>query len=68
VQQFERDREMLQQGINKLEQDLDDARKAQDTLDDQKQENVSNFPLSTEMCERSCQFVQLFSAPPQGDY
>lgn len=31
---------MLQQAINKLEEDLDVARKAQDTLDDQKQENV----------------------------
>ncbi|GAA5896451.1 uncharacterized protein JCM6883_006909 [Sporobolomyces salmoneus] len=40
VQQFERDRELLQQGINKLEEDLEDARKAQDTLDDQKQENL----------------------------
>ncbi|GAA6007272.1 hypothetical protein JCM11491_003069 [Sporobolomyces phaffii] len=40
VQQFERDRDMLQQGINKLEGDLEDARKAQDALDDQKQENL----------------------------
>ncbi|GAA5998226.1 hypothetical protein JCM5350_007943 [Sporobolomyces pararoseus] len=40
VQQFERDRELLQQGISKLEQDLEDARKAQDSLDDQKQENL----------------------------
>ncbi|GAA5947122.1 hypothetical protein JCM3765_002167 [Sporobolomyces pararoseus] len=40
VQQFERDRELLQQGISKLEQDLEDARRAQDSLDDQKQENL----------------------------
>ncbi|GAA5821042.1 hypothetical protein JCM10212_006521 [Sporobolomyces blumeae] len=40
VQQFERDRDMLQQAINKLEEDLEVARQAQDTLDDQKQENL----------------------------
>lgn len=40
VQQFERDRELLQQAIARLEVDLADARRAQDSLDDQKQENV----------------------------
>ncbi|BGP36461.1 hypothetical protein JCM10449v2_000362 [Rhodotorula kratochvilovae] len=40
VQQFERDRELLQQAITKLEEDLAVARRAQDTLDDQKQENL----------------------------
>lgn len=40
VQQFERDRDLLQQAISKLEQDLSEARRAQDSLDDQKQENV----------------------------
>ncbi|GAA6053438.1 hypothetical protein JCM3770_005166 [Rhodotorula araucariae] len=40
VQQFERDRELLQQAIAKLEEDLVVARRAQDTLDDQKQENL----------------------------
>lgn len=49
VQQFERDREMLQQGINKLEEDLEDARKAHDTLEDQKQENVSCACLSRQL-------------------
>ena len=45
VQQFERDRELLQQAITKLEEDLAVARRAQDTLDDQKQENVSSSLL-----------------------
>ncbi|GAA5922288.1 uncharacterized protein JCM15063_003247 [Sporobolomyces koalae] len=40
IQHFERDRELLQQGINKLEEDLEVARKAQDALDEQKQENL----------------------------
>ncbi|TNY17193.1 hypothetical protein DMC30DRAFT_137154 [Rhodotorula diobovata] len=40
VQQFERDRELLQQAIARLEVDLADARRAQDSLDDQKQENL----------------------------
>lgn len=40
VQQFEHDRELLQQAITRLEADLADARRAQDSLDDQKQENV----------------------------
>ncbi|GAA5901626.1 hypothetical protein JCM8208_001560 [Rhodotorula glutinis] len=40
VQQFEHDREMLQQAIARLEADLADARRAQDSLDDQKQENL----------------------------
>lgn len=40
VQQFEHDRELLQQAIARLEADLADARRAQDSLDDQKQENV----------------------------
>ncbi|ORY75655.1 hypothetical protein BCR35DRAFT_267831, partial [Leucosporidium creatinivorum] len=40
VQQFERDRELLQGAINKLENDLVVARRAQDSLDDQKQENL----------------------------
>ncbi|KAL8283112.1 hypothetical protein RQP46_005890 [Phenoliferia psychrophenolica] len=40
VQQFERDRELLQQAITKLEEDLGVARRAQDHLDDQKQENL----------------------------
>ncbi|GAA6035917.1 hypothetical protein JCM8097_005162 [Rhodosporidiobolus ruineniae] len=40
VQQFERDRDLLQQHINKLEADLNIARQAQDSLDDQKQENL----------------------------
>lgn len=41
IQQFERDRELLQQAVNKLEEDLVVARRAQDSLDEQKQENVS---------------------------
>ncbi|GAA5892067.1 hypothetical protein JCM6882_005685 [Rhodosporidiobolus microsporus] len=40
VQQFERDRDLLQQTINRLEEDLGVARRAQDSLDDQKQENL----------------------------
>ncbi|GAA5992429.1 hypothetical protein JCM11641_002904 [Rhodosporidiobolus odoratus] len=40
VQQFDRDRDLLQQAINKLEEDLGTARRAQDSLDDQKQENL----------------------------
>ena len=40
VGQFERDRELLQAAISKLEEDLTFARRAQDQLDDQKQENV----------------------------
>ncbi|GAA6022178.1 hypothetical protein JCM10207_003935 [Rhodosporidiobolus poonsookiae] len=40
VQQFDRDRDLLQQTINKLERDLTTARRAQDSLDDQKQENL----------------------------
>ncbi|GAA5837378.1 hypothetical protein JCM9279_005668 [Rhodotorula babjevae] len=40
VQQFEHDRELLQQAIARLEADLADARRAQDSLDDQKQENL----------------------------
>ncbi|GAA5951496.1 hypothetical protein JCM21900_001584 [Sporobolomyces salmonicolor] len=40
VQQFDRDRELLQQAITKLEEDLLVARRAQDSLDDQKQENL----------------------------
>ncbi|GAA5879161.1 hypothetical protein JCM8547_001601 [Rhodosporidiobolus lusitaniae] len=40
VQQFERDRDLLQQTINKLEEDLGVARRAEDSLDDQKQENL----------------------------
>ena len=40
VGQFERDRELLQAAISKLEEDLSFARRAQDQLDDQKQENV----------------------------
>lgn len=41
IQQFERDRESLQASINKLENDLTTARRAQDQLDEQKAENVS---------------------------
>lgn len=40
VHQFERDRELLESAISKLEEDLRIARRAQDSLDDQKQENV----------------------------
>ncbi|BGO94729.1 hypothetical protein NBRC10512_007324 [Rhodotorula toruloides] len=40
IQQFERDRELLQQAVNKLEEDLVVARRAQDSLDEQKQENL----------------------------
>ncbi|GAA6022195.1 hypothetical protein JCM8202_000149 [Rhodotorula sphaerocarpa] len=40
VQQFERDRELLQQAISKLEGELETARQAEDALDDQKQENL----------------------------
>jgi hypothetical protein len=49
VLQFERDRKLLQGAIAKLQGELDDARRAQEVLDDQKQENVSSssLPLST---------------------
>ncbi|KAK4700973.1 hypothetical protein P7C70_g5266, partial [Phenoliferia sp. Uapishka_3] len=40
VQQFERDRELVQLNINKLEEDLSLARRAQDQLDEQKAENL----------------------------
>ncbi|BGP21434.1 hypothetical protein JCM10295v2_000309 [Rhodotorula toruloides] len=40
IQQLDRDRELLQQAVNKLEEDLVVARRAQDSLDEQKQENL----------------------------
>lgn len=42
VVQYEHDRELLQGAIAKLKSELDDARRAQEVLDDQKQENVSS--------------------------
>lgn len=62
IQQFERDRELLQQAVNKLEEDLVVARRAQDSLDEQKQENVS--------CALICDPILadlVFIAPAQGD-
>ncbi|KAM0755554.1 hypothetical protein T439DRAFT_320247 [Meredithblackwellia eburnea MCA 4105] len=40
VQQFDKDCELLQSAITKLEEDLGQARRAQDALDHQKQENM----------------------------
>lgn len=50
VQGFEKDRAVVQLAINKLEDDLAVARQAQDSLEEQKQANVSChhlwFPLT----------------------
>lgn len=48
VEQLKRDRDLLQSSISRLEGELVKARRAQDILDDQIQENVCPLPSSFE--------------------